>query len=649
MLLPQGAAMHIAAEAVSRHGAVGLNLRYLQHVARELPESIVNYVMRSQELVVLDDALEPNAYSEDPYIIRARPRSVLCMPLLKQQQLVGILYIENGLLPGVFTTDRRIVLQILASQAAISIENARLFADLEEAREQARRAEEQTQQLFDLIPTLAWRVTPRGVVDAINKTWTDYTGISSEEAARGEWLRAYPGVEGQNGLNQYGLIFAKGVAGTVETLLRRHDGKVRWFLHRVSPLYDARGEIVCWHGTATDIDDLKRAEALISAEKNLLQMNTDLHTLAEIFEFLVASVEKQIDGSCASLLLSDPNNRRLGHLAVSTLPSAFTAALEAAHADPLTAASQTAANVGQSVLVSEIATAPAWRELRTLAQEDELKVCWSTPIVSAAGATLGVVATYVREHREITHREINVCEQFAHLASIILERKRGEDALKTMNQQLLDSLDEKESLLKEVHHRVKNNLQLISSMLNLQASRITDKSVAELFSESRNRVRSMALVHENLYRAGNFSKISMAEHIETLSASLARAYGLNRESVELVTEVEDILLDLDVAISVGLIINELTSNALKHAFPDGRTGSVRVQLARFDAKRCILTVRDDGIGFPAGFDLANSASMGLQLVQDLAEQLHGDVAVSNDGGTKFLVSFLSEDYSEALS
>lgn len=648
MLLPRDGAMLIAAEAVSRHGAVGVNTRHLQHVARQLPESIVNYVMRSQETVMLDDALQANPYAEDPYVVQARPRSVLCMPLLKQQQLVGILYVENGLLPSVFTPDRLIVIQILASQAAISIENAKLFADLKDAREQARRAEEQTQQLFDLIPTLAWRVTPRGVVDAINKTWTDYTGISSEQAAQGEWLRAYPGVEGQNGLNQYGLIFAKGVAGTVETLLRRHDGKVRWFLHRVAPLYDSRGEIVCWHGTATDIDDLKRAEALISAEKNLLQMNTDLHTLTEIFEFLVASIEKQIDGSCASLLLWDPGTRRVSHLAVSSLPATFTRALEEAR-DPLAMPFDIGANAGQSVFVSDIATAPAWHELRTLAQNEDLKVCWSTPIVSAAGATLGVVATYVREGREITHREINVCEQFAHLASIILERKRGEDALKTMNQQLLDSLDEKDSLLKEVHHRVKNNLQLISSMLNLQASRITDKSVAELFSESRNRVRSMALVHENLYRAGNFSKISMAEHVETLSASLARAYGLNREGVELVTQVEDILLDLDVAISVGLIINELTSNALKHAFPDGRTGSVRVELTRVGAERCVLTVRDDGVGFPIGIDFNNGASMGLQLVHDLAEQLHGTVTVANDGGTAFSVSFLTEDHAEAPS
>jgi two-component sensor histidine kinase len=239
-----------------------------------------------------------------------------------------------------------------------------------------------------------------------------------------------------------------------------------------------------------------------------------------------------------------------------------------------------------------------------------------------------------------------VCEQFAHLASVILARKRAEDALKGMNLKLQESLHEKESLLKEVHHRVKNNLQLISSMLSLQAARITDAAVSELFSESRNRVRSMALVHENLYRAGNFSKISMLAHIETLSASLARAYGLNAGSIELRTDVEDISLDLDIAIPVGLIVNELTSNALKHAFPDGRQGLVHIGLRRLGPNRCELTLRDDGIGMDGTIDPRHSDSMGLQLVHDLTEQLHGSIEVTRAGGTTFTLSFDSEDRGE---
>ena len=643
MLVPREGEMQVAAEALARNGTVGVNLRYREDDLHDLPYSILNYVKRSHEIVILDDALLRNSYSDDRYIRQTKPRSVLCMPLLKQQQLVAILYIENGLLPGVFTPERLLVLQIIGSQAAISLENARLFAELKEAREQARRAEEQNQQLFDMIPALAWRATPTGVIDAINKQWTDYTGISTEEAARGEWMRAYPGAAGQTALNQYAQLFSKGIAGTVETWLRRHDGEVRWFLHRVAPLYDARGEIVHWHGTATDIDDLKRAQALILSEKDLLQMNTEVHTLPEILTSLVRSVENQIDGSRAGLQLKDPATAALYHVAAPNLAAEFTASLDYHGGGPLATCWKDRDNGSQSVSISDIDSDPRWETHRNLALPRDLAICWATPVLAADSSLLGTLSVYLARKRDISDREIGVCEQFSHLASVILERKHAEDALKGMNLKLQESLHEKESLLKEVHHRVKNNLQLISSMLSLQASRIGDRAVSELFAESRNRVRSMALVHENLYRAGNFSKISMMTHIGTLSSSLSRAYGLNAGNVELRTDVEDIPLDLDIAIPVGLIINELTSNALKHAFSGGRTGCVYIGFRRLAQQRCELVVRDNGSGLPGEIDPQNSRSMGLQLVQDLVGQLHGTLAIARDGGTRFTVAFDSDE------
>jgi predicted ATPase len=200
------------------------------------------------------------------------------------------------------------------------------------------------------------------------------------------------------------------------------------------------------------------------------------------------------------------------------------------------------------------------------------------------------------------------------------------------------SLTEKEALLKEVHHRVKNNLQLISSLLSLQSTRVTDPAVAELFSESRNRVRSMALVHENLYRAGNLARISMELHVRTLVAHLRQAYGLASEQITLETRVSDVHLDMSRAVTCGLIINELVSNALKHAFPGGRPGRVWIELAA-DDQRATLVVGDDGRGLPAGFDLATTGSLGLQLISDLTAQLHGTVALGPPPGTSFTIAF----------
>ncbi|MGJ7581590.1 AAA family ATPase [Variovorax sp. RHLX14] len=204
------------------------------------------------------------------------------------------------------------------------------------------------------------------------------------------------------------------------------------------------------------------------------------------------------------------------------------------------------------------------------------------------------------------------------------------------------SLGEKESLLQEVHHRVKNNLQLISSLLNLQASRIADPAVAELFADSRNRVRSMALVHENLYRAGNFARVPMAAHIGNLCTQLARAYGTDERKVQLTSTVQDIQLGLSRAVSCGLIVNELVSNALKHAFPGERSGEIRIALHTTAAGRHVLSVADDGVGLPSDIDVSQADSLGLQLVDDLTQQIHGELVVDRHRGTRFTVTFDAE-------
>ena len=230
-----------------------------------------------------------------------------------------------------------------------------------------------------------------------------------------------------------------------------------------------------------------------------------------------------------------------------------------------------------------------------------------------------------------TNTRIAVLKLLASQAATSLENASLEEENAT--------LAEKQSLLKEVHHRVKNNLQLISSLLNLQSSRIKDPAVAELFADSRNRVRSMALVHENLYRAGNFAKIPMASHLKALCAELTRAYVPAGGPLQLVINVGDVHLDMNRAMACGLIVNELVSNALKHAFPAGRAGRVHIELVPTAAGRQLLRVRDDGVGLPAGLDFGRADSLGLQLVGDLTRQLRGSISVVRDNGTTFAIAF----------
>ncbi|MBN1234455.1 MAG: PAS domain S-box protein [Methanotrichaceae archaeon] len=205
-------------------------------------------------------------------------------------------------------------------------------------------------------------------------------------------------------------------------------------------------------------------------------------------------------------------------------------------------------------------------------------------------------------------------------------------------EQLKSSLEEKEVLLKEVHHRVKNNMQVISSLLNLQSDSIKDPRIIEILKESRNRVRSMAVIHEKLYKSADFKHIDFGEYIRNLAADLLKSYRSMPGGIQLRINVEDAILGIDTAIPCGLIINELVSNALKHAFPEDRKGEINIELFR-NGDRFTLIVSDNGIGFPEGLDFRQTESLGLQLVRTLTQQLGGTIELYRNCGTVFKIIF----------
>jgi two-component sensor histidine kinase len=217
------------------------------------------------------------------------------------------------------------------------------------------------------------------------------------------------------------------------------------------------------------------------------------------------------------------------------------------------------------------------------------------------------------------------------LAAEVAERQR-------MAAYLQVSLQEKEVLLKEVHHRVKNNLQVISSLLNLQADSLTDPLLRVLVTDSQQRIRSIALVHELLYHADNLAQISLAQYITRLVQELTHAYVIAPERIALQTQIEEAWVDLDTAIPWGLLLHELLSNCFKHAFPKGQAGVVRVELRATAQQRLVLRVEDTGCGFPVGLDFRATNSLGLQLVCELTEQLQGTIALERDGGTCFTIT-----------
>jgi two-component sensor histidine kinase len=206
------------------------------------------------------------------------------------------------------------------------------------------------------------------------------------------------------------------------------------------------------------------------------------------------------------------------------------------------------------------------------------------------------------------------------------------------------SLQEKEVLLKEIHHRVKNNLQVISSLLNLQTEYFTDQHSLEKFNESRNRVRSMSLVHEKLYKSKDLSKIDFKEYVEELVLSINSSYNLNNEKIktQIRINLSNALFNIDIAIPCGLIINELLSNCYKYAFPNNKAGTIKITFNLQKEKTgnfYHLSVADNGVGMKEPVDIHNASTLGLQLVHLLTEQLGGEVNVKLEKGLAYTIVF----------
>jgi PAS domain S-box-containing protein len=220
--------------------------------------------------------------------------------------------------------------------------------------------------------------------------------------------------------------------------------------------------------------------------------------------------------------------------------------------------------------------------------------------------------------------------------SDITARKQAEEKIQA-------SLKEKEVLLKEIHHRVKNNMQVISSMLSLQSQHIKDKASRAMFQESQNRIRAMALIHEKLYTSEDLAHIDIAGYIHSLTHQLITSYHTTAPRVAMDIAVTDIFLTITTAIPCGLIINELVTNALKHAFPRQQKGTITVSMTPSNTDSLILTVSDTGIGFPDRIDFRNTTTLGMQLVISLVEQLKGTITVDRSEGTRFRIEFRTQE------
>jgi PAS domain S-box-containing protein len=376
-------------------------------------------------------------------------------------------------------------------------------------------------------------------------------------------------------------------------------GQVFWWETTVTPLKDTNGKIYQLVGMSLNVTARKQAEILQQHHLDQLKEWQNRYEIAGQASGQVLYEWNIIQDR----LIWGPNAKPTLGYAPAELPSQFSNWLELIHPDDR-----------QTLLIemdrSLLENVPMSAEYRL--QHQEGNYIWVED------------RNYVLENAEGKR----IC--FIGFLRDISDRKRVET-------QLQASLNEKEILLKEIHHRVKNNLQIISSLLRLQLKNLEDAAVSTLFNECQNQIQSMALIHDQLYRNHDLSHINCYEYIRNLVKHLFRCHGVTDSAIQFTLDIDNIFLGIDQAIPWGLIINELVTNALKYAFPDAQ-GQLWIRFIQIK-NAFVLTVSDNGIGIPADTDICNTATLGMNIVCTLTEQLNGHIRLESDSGTTFHITF----------
>ncbi|MEH1805701.1 PAS domain S-box protein [Nostoc sp.] len=372
----------------------------------------------------------------------------------------------------------------------------------------------------------------------------------------------------------------------------RPDGCITWFYMQIVPETNPSGTLIGYIGTLTDITIRKEIESEVNHHRDLREaiFNESADAL-----FLVDS-DTQFIFDC---------NRRAVEL------------FEVSEKEELM-------NIQGNTLQRYEFTP---QELDEIVQEVNHKSWWSREIEYATRKGNFFWGNLAAQQITVAGKAVNLVR-----LSDISERKKAVE-------QIQRSLEEKETLLKEIHHRVKNNLQIISSLLRMQSRRSGDETTLMLFKESQDRVQSMALIHEQLYQSADIYEINFDNYIKSLTDSLFRSYGISQKDIVPNIEMNGIKLPLDTAIPCGLIINELVSNCLKYAFPEQKKGKITISLEQSSENQLILAVKDTGVGILETLDWENNDSLGLRIVKNLVKQLKGNIFLECDRGTSFYMYF----------
>jgi len=547
-------------------------------------------IMAENRLCVEDTSLDFRVSElKDGYLAPLEISAMLDVGILKEGRMIGVLCLEETGAPRRWHADEEGFASIAASLIAQLFEST----ERKQAEEALRESEERFRSLAEHAEDIIYRIDllPEIHFTYVNPAIEEISGYAPRELYDDPGLATRIIHPDDRPLLE---LFLSEESSGIPCRLRwiRKDGEVIWIEQRIVPIHDKEGARIAIEGIVRDITEIRQAEqeALLETDTRYRSLFSSMHD-----GYARLQLTRDFDGKPSDLRIIELN-----------LTMEMITGLSAEKA------------IGRTLLEALPDLEPAWRErLHTTADSGEPQV--------------------VEYHHPGLDSDYEV---------LVYSPKRGECALlfhditekKKREEEMEHSLREKETLLKEIHHRVKNNMQVISSLLMLQRENIPDPRMRELFRESENRVFSIALVHEKLYRSENLSRIHYGEYLEMIGDHILASRNISSEMITLKIDASDIYLPIDNAVPLSLITNELLTNSLKHAYPDGRKGTIRINLQKRGGD-ILYQFSDDGIGFSPDIDFKNTTTLGMELVNNLVMQLMGTISLYRDGGTRFEIVF----------
>ncbi|MFP4006420.1 MAG: PAS domain S-box protein [Spirulinaceae cyanobacterium] len=475
---------------------------------------------------------------------------------------------------------------------------ARDITERKQAEERLRLSERAIASSTNSIVITDARLPDRPIV-SVNPAFERITGYTADEVIGKNCRLLQRGESHQPGLDIIRRAIATETSCTVILRNYRKDGSLFWNELSISPIYDEQGQLTHFLGIQNDITEARQTQLA----RRMAQ---------ERLEYLLSSspgilYSYQMFGDFRATFISDNTSQLLGYSKAEMQEPGFWAS----HIHPNDA--PTVLGESNLKLLQQGEYAHEYRF-----QHKNGHYIW------------------IYDQLKLVHEDNNPLEAIGYWIDIS-DRKLAE-------QELVTSLQEKELLLKEIHHRVKNNLLVVSNILEFQSDYTHDAESIKILEDSQHRIYSMALIHEKLYRSTDLACINFDEYLENLIENLAQSYTNNRQNIDIELNIQPVSLNVETAQPCGLIVNELISNIFKHAFPGGTRGKIFVDLYRQETGEIHLKIADNGIGLPQNLDIYNSESLGLELIVTLAQQLNSNLKLDRHSGTCFKLTFSELNY-----